>query len=107
MKMNEITVNDLQQMLDKEDKINLIDVRENWEIKISKIDFAKHIPMQEIDKNLRFLNPNTKIIVMCKSGGRSANVCQYLLKQNYKYVYNLKGGITAWALEIDPSISLY
>lgn len=105
--MNEITVYELEQMLNKKDQINLIDVRETWELKISNIAFANHIPMGEINKNLQILDPNTMIIIMCKSGGRSAKVCKYLMNQNYKHVYNLKGGITAWALEIDPSITLY
>jgi len=63
--------------------------------------------MREIKENLQLLNPNIKIIVMCKSGGRSAKVCAYLMIKNYKHVYNLRGGITAWAFEIDSSITPY
>ena len=44
---------------------------------------------------------------MCKSGGRSAQVCEYLQNQGYSNIYNLKGGIISWALEIDSTLDIY
>ena len=52
------------------------------------------------------LDENKKIIVMCHSGVRSANVCQYLEPLGYN-VYNLIGGIDAWSKLIDPSVPIY
>ena len=53
------------------------------------------------------LDPNKEIIIQCKSGKRSARVCEYLMTQNFNNVKNLTGGIIAWADEIDNSIQVY
>ena len=53
------------------------------------------------------LDPNKEIIVQCKSGKRSARVCEFLLKNSFTNVKNLKGGILEWAKYIDPSIIVY
>ena len=57
--------------------------------------------------NLDKINSNQMVIVMCKSGGRSAQVCQYLNNKGYSNVYNLNGGIITWALEIDSNMAVY
>ena len=85
----------------------MIDVRENQELKISKIEESIHIPMNTIPDNLNHIPSTQPIIIMCKSGGRSAQVCQYLIDQGYSNIYNLKGGIINWALEIDPDMDIY
>ena len=60
--------------------------------------------MNEIPNRLDEIDKSKKIIVQCKSGKRSAKVCEYLLNQNYPNVKNLKGGILAWSKEIDSTI---
>ena len=60
--------------------------------------------MNNIPTQISELDPNKEIIVQCKSGKRSAKVCEYLLNQNYPNVKNLKGGILAWSKEIDSTI---
>ena len=63
--------------------------------------------MNTIPENLESLDKSKEIIVQCKSGIRSEKVCEFLLNNNYKNVKNLKGGIVAWAKEIDQKIIVY
>jgi len=105
--IKEINVNELNKKFnDKEDFI-LLDVRNLQEVLFSKISNSIHIPMNEIPERLEELDKNKAIIVQCKSGKRSAKVCEYLLTQNFTNVKNLSGGILAWSHEIDPSIKVY
>ena len=60
--------------------------------------------MNEIPSKLSKINKNKEIIVYCKSGVRSSKVCEYLIQNNYSKVYNLKGGIIAWAKEVAPNM---
>tara|TARA_Y100000590_G_scaffold55662_1_gene58281 strand:- start:840 stop:1160 length:321 start_codon:yes stop_codon:yes gene_type:complete len=95
-----------EKILNKEDFI-LIDVRTDSEYYLSNIKHAIHIPMNSIPENLESLDKSKEIIVQCKSGIRSEKVCEFLLNNNYKNVKNLKGGIVAWAKEIDQTIIVY
>ena len=95
-----------EKILNKEDFI-LIDVRTDSEYYLSNIKQAIHIPMNTIPENLESLDKSKEIIVQCKSGIRSEKVCEFLLNNNYKNVKNLKGGIVAWAKEIDQTIIVY
>ena len=105
--IKEISVQSLNEKINNNEKFALIDVREDEELKISKISQAIHIPMNSIANHLKQLPSEKQIIIMCKSGGRSAQVCEYLNRQGYSNVYNLKGGIISWALEIDPTLDIY
>tara|TARA_B100000029_G_C17366149_1_gene884400 strand:+ start:101 stop:427 length:327 start_codon:yes stop_codon:yes gene_type:complete len=102
-----ISVHELKNKLDNNENFTLIDVRESEELAISKINEALHIPMSIIPTRLTDIDSTKPIIIMCKSGGRSAQVCQYLNDQGYTNVYNLNGGIISWALEIDPNMATY
>ena len=95
-----------EKILNKEDFI-LIDVRTDSEYYLSNIKQAIHMPMNTIPENLESLDKSKEIIVQCKSGIRSEKVCEFLLNNNYKNVKNLKGGIVAWAKEIDQTIIVY
>ena len=103
----EIDVHKLNQLLKSKKDIILLDVRTDQEVLLSKIDQSIHIPMQEISERYNELDKNKEIIVQCKSGKRSARVCEFLFNQNFKNVKNLKGGIIAWSEEIDPSILIF
>ena len=106
-KIQEIHTIDLKNKIDNKDDFLLIDVREHSELEISKIKGSIHIPMAEISNNIDQINAKKLVVVMCKSGGRSANVCEYLLQNGFKNIYNLNGGIIKWALEIDSDMSIY
>ena len=101
-------VEELKIMLDNGEDFTLLDVRTDNEVLVSKIsNHSIHIPMNEIPNRLAELSSDKEIIVYCKSGKRSAKVCEYLELNNYKNVKNLNGGILAWAEQIDSSILVY
>ena len=103
----EITPTELDSKLKQKDELILLDVRTLNEVIMSKIDGSIHIPMNEIPERLGELNKNKEIIVQCKSGKRSAKVCEFLIKNEFKNVKNLDGGILAWSREIDPTIIVF
>ncbi len=88
--------------------IALIDVREDWEIEVAAAP-CEHarIPMGQIAARLGELDAAVDTVVLCHSGGRSLRVARYLETQGFKSVYNLTGGIAAWARDVDPTIAQY
>ena len=104
MNYEEINVHELKKMIDSKSNFTLLDVRSDNEVLVSKIDSSIHIPMHEVPNRLNEIDKDELIIVQCKLGQRSAKVCEFLIKNNYKNIKNLRGGIRAWSEEIDPSI---
>jgi rhodanese-related sulfurtransferase len=105
--MKEVTVQELKSMIDKKEDFQLIDIREEYEYDICQIG-GELIPMGEITENLEKISKTKKVIVHCRSGKRSASVVQMLEQQHgYTNLFNLKGGIMAWADEVDPSLAKY
>ena len=85
----------------------MIDVREKWELDVASIPDVRHIPMGEIPARLAELDPHQEIVVMCRSGGRSMQVAQFLARNGFDNVANLTGGILAWSRDVDPSVRTY
>jgi len=103
----EIDVTALKARLDHGDKFQFIDVREPHEYQIASIPGAKLIPLGDLPKRLRELDPNVEAIVHCKMGSRSAKACDILRAGGFKKVKNVLGGITAWSDKVDPSVPKY
>ena len=103
--IKEILVKELSDRLEKKDLI-LIDVREDEEYAICKIESALHIPMNKIPSHLDKLDKDTGYAIICHSGVRSHNVCFYLQNHGFK-VRNVVGGIHQWASEIDDKMETY
>ena len=85
----------------------VLDVREAWELKVASIPDVLHIPMNEIPARLGELDRNGELVVMCRSGGRSMQVAQFLARNGFQQVANLTGGILAWSRDVDPSVEPY
>jgi rhodanese-related sulfurtransferase len=85
----------------------VVDVREGWERDIASIPDTLHIPMNEIPSRLAELDRDREIIVMCRSGGRSMQVAQFLARNGYASVANLTGGVLAWSRDVDPATPMY
>ena len=85
----------------------LLDVREAWEIDIARIDRTIDIPMAEIPARVAELDASQPVAVICHSGGRSAQVANFLAQNGFDRVANIVGGIDAWSLDIDNSIPRY
>jgi adenylyltransferase/sulfurtransferase len=105
--VREVTVHELQAMRASASAPVVLDVREAWELDVARLPDVVHIPMNEIPERLSELNPATETIVMCRSGGRSMRVAQYLASQGFGRVANLEGGILAWGAEIDRNVPQY
>ena len=105
--MKEVTVSELKQMQDKHEDFQLIDVRESHEVEISQIG-GDHIPMGDVMDNLNKISKEKKVIIHCRSGARSGAIIQALeMQYGFTNLYNLKGGILAYADEIDKNIVKY
>ncbi|MDP8947215.1 MAG: molybdopterin-synthase adenylyltransferase MoeB [Actinomycetota bacterium] len=102
----EITVRDLKAKLDNGGGVSVLDVREPHEYEVANIG-ARLIPLGELPERLVELGKGETLAVHCKTGGRSARAVQLLKEAGFQDVYNVKGGITAWSEEIDPSIPKY
>ncbi len=105
--MKEVTVQELKRMRDCHEAFQLIDVREPHEAEIAAID-GELIPMGDIIDQPEKVSKDKPVIIHCRSGARSATVITALEKQyGFTNLFNLKGGILAWAKEIDPTITTY
>ena len=102
-----ISVHDLKRKRDAREAIQLIDVREPFEVEIARIDGAKLIPLGQLANRLHQLTQNGQTVVHCHTGMRSAQAVQMLRQTGFTNVYNLEGGIDAWANEIDPAMQKY
>ncbi len=105
--INEITVQELKEMRDNQKPHQLIDVREEHEADIVSIQ-GLLIPMGEVMDRVEEIKKDIPVVVHCRSGVRSRAVIE-ALQNNFKYtnLFNLKGGILAWANEIDQSLPTY
>jgi adenylyltransferase/sulfurtransferase len=105
--MKEVTVKELKDLMDTGANFQLIDVREPHEYDICNLG-GELIPQGDIPNNLEKISKDKQVILQCRSGARSGNMVQWLEKNHgFTNLYNLKGGILAWAREIDPSITTY
>src|SRR5256885_6673312 len=106
--MEEITSTELKQRLDKGDDIQIVDVREDHEVAIGRIPNSIHIPLAQILTRMDEIDSNRETVVHCKMGGRSARAIDALQRSGFQgRLINLKGGITAWSNEVDPSVPKY
>ena len=106
--MEEITATALKQRLDDGDDIQIIDVREDNEVAIARIPNSAHIPLGQVLSRVNEIDPNRETVVYCKMGGRSARAIDALQRSGFTgKLVNLKGGITGWSNEVDPSVPKY
>jgi sulfur-carrier protein adenylyltransferase/sulfurtransferase len=105
--MEEISPQELKARLEGTDRPVLLDVREDWETKLCRLDNALHIPIEELELRTEELNPSDDIVVYCHHGVRSAAVADYLRRLGFARVRNLAGGLDAWATAVDRSMRRY
>lgn len=91
----------------RDEPLLLLDVREAWEVAISPFPDALHVPMREIPARLDELASQRAIVCICHHGARSAQVALFLEHRGFDRVYNLAGGIDAWAREVDATVPRY
>jgi rhodanese-related sulfurtransferase len=103
----EISANEAADLL-KDNKARLIDVREPWEFSTAKIEGSVLMPMGDVPARAhQELDPGQRLVVLCHHGQRSLNVAAWLRNQGFEQAQSLRGGIEAWAAQVDPSVGRY
>jgi sulfur-carrier protein adenylyltransferase/sulfurtransferase len=105
---DEVTVQDLQRALaDPEHAIEVLDVREPAEFEIARINGARLFPMSQLAQRFGELDPDQPYYLFCRVGVRSMRAVEFLRQQGIQRLKSVKGGILAWADQIDPSVPKY
>jgi len=107
--IREIDPRELKERVEGGDSLVLVDVREPFEQAMLDLpDYGQRlIPVKEIPSAGSELDPESEIVLYCRSGMRSAWAAERLLEMGFPRVLNLKGGINGWKAEVDPSIGSY
>lgn len=102
-----IDVEELAQLREGREPHAVLDIREPWEIEICAIEGAITIPMGALPGRLNELPGDRMLVVLCHHGMRSAQATAWLRRAGYDNAVNLRGGIDAWARQIDPALATY
>ena len=106
--MRHMTAPELAERLRAGDEtLHLLDVREPWEFDVCRIDGSQLVPMRSIPGSLGELDRDREIVVICHHGIRSQQVALFLEHRGFSRVINLRGGVDAWAREVDPEMATY
>jgi molybdopterin/thiamine biosynthesis adenylyltransferase/rhodanese-related sulfurtransferase len=103
----DITATELAERLKQGNHLTLLDVREPHELEISHLEGAKLIPLGQLAAHLSELDSADEMVVFCKGGTRSARALELLVSAGFRKVKNLKGGINAWAQDVDHNMPIY
>jgi len=103
MNESEITPLELKQRLDSGENLTLLDVREEWEWEISRLDGARLVPLGRLREQLEEISRESDVVVYCRSGARSARACAVLREAGFR-ASNLSGGLAGWARQVDPNL---
>ncbi len=105
--MKEITVQELKAKIDHNEDFQLIDVREPFEYEVSNLN-GENIPLAGVIIEAGKIDKEKPVVIQCRSGKRSAAAIMQLEQQlGYTNLYNLKGGILAWAEAYEPNMQVY
>ncbi len=103
----DITASQLSSRLKDNPDLRLIDVREPHEREISNLEGSELIPLGEFAARLNEMDSAEELVIFCKAGTRSTRALEILASAGFKKVKNLKGGINAWAIDVNPSLPIY
>jgi rhodanese-related sulfurtransferase len=103
----EISAAEAAILRDNNQEAVFLDVREDSELAICRIEGALHIPMGEIPERYEALPKEVPLVVLCHHGMRSMSVVQFLAAKGFENAINLAGGIHAWAIEVEPDMRRY
>jgi len=105
--VEEISPAELKRRLDGGEDLEMVDVREPHEWEICRIDGARLVPLGTLAERLHEFDSSRTYVMQCKVGGRSARAIGQLQQAGFKKLLNLRGGVNAWAREVDPTMPLY
>ncbi|WDL98772.1 rhodanese-like domain-containing protein [Alicyclobacillus sp. ALC3] len=95
------TANDVQQRMTTGQPLQIIDVRQPGEYMSGHIAGSKLIPLGELPGRLTEIDPNIEAVIVCHSGGRSSQACDFLLRNGYEQIRNLRGGMMFWDGDVE------
>lgn len=101
-----MTVHELKAKLDANEPVQIIDIREEYELQLATIG-GLHLPLGSVLSNLDKINKDIPVVLHCRTGERGRKMVAYLSNMGYNNLHNLEGGINAWAENIDHSIKTY
>ncbi len=87
--------------------VQLVDVREAWEVQVAPFPDATHIPLGMLSRRVSELAPGERLVIGCHHGNRSRTAVTWLAAQGFRDVWNLEGGIDRWSEMVDPSVPRY
>jgi rhodanese-related sulfurtransferase len=106
--VEEISPREVAERLKRDpDSLVLLDVREPYEREAASIEPSLFIPMQQVPSRTAEIPRDRPVVVYCHMGVRSLMVASYLENHGFKGLANLRGGIHAWSLDVDPSVPVY
>lgn len=107
--MKSLTAPELAQWLKDESRARpfLLDVREPWEFQLCRIDGSELVPLRALGVRMRELDRLRPTVCICHHGNRSAYGTTFLMQHGFTDVYNLTGGVDAWARQVDPAMPTY
>jgi monothiol glutaredoxin len=97
---------DLKALIESGAAIELVDVRTDEERAIAMIDGSRLLDQAYHDA-LLLRDRDTPIVFQCHHGVRSQNAAEYFRRAGFRNLYNLRGGIEAWSVLVDPSVPRY
>jgi adenylyltransferase/sulfurtransferase len=103
----EIDPAELARRLEAGERIRVIDVREPHELEISRLEGAELIPLGALASRMHELDSAVETVFFCKSGSRSARAVELMAGAGFRKIKNLRGGINAWARQVDPKLPVY
>ena len=105
--IDEVTAKELKEELDQGQDPYILDVRNPVEYEISRIEGSHLIPLDQLLNRLNELDSARDIVAHCRTGARSAKAIEMLQEAGFRKLRNLKGGVLAWADEVDPTMAKY
>ena len=104
MSIKEVDATELAQWVnDAGHKLRVIDVRQMQEIAQGSVPKAEAMPLHTLPERVSELSPEEKLVVVCRSGARSAQACMFLQQNGFANVYNLRGGMMNWMMSGFPA----
>jgi len=107
MSVIQISAKNLQEKLANNTKVTLLDVRESNEFQFAHIKGSLHIPLSLIPLKINEIDTTKDCVVICHHGMRSQQAANFMVNSGLNNIYNLSGGIDAWSVDCDSTVSRY
>ncbi|KHE72051.1 rhodanese-like domain-containing protein [Halobacillus sp. BBL2006] len=98
--IEEITPQEVERMIEENNKLTIIDVREDEEVAEGMVPTAKHIPLGRIPNEVDHLPKDQQYVMICRSGRRSMNAAEFMKEKGFQDVKNMEGGMLKWNGEL-------